>query len=181
MRFRATAWSSVVMTVAATAALIASSGVANASSATVERPQLQRVLATQAVPEAPVVLRKLISRQGEAASASSPPVITCNAISDYPHNSSHVPGTINVVGRGVCDYPVGSIDVVTGLFRGGTTVVGTGARVQANVASLSAPASAPCVAGSYIGVADVIFTAPPGYYPPAIRLVGQSPSVSISC
>ncbi|MFE2754902.1 hypothetical protein ACFXGA_23165 [Actinosynnema sp. NPDC059335] len=181
MRIRATAWSSVVMAVAATAALMASSGVATASSATAERPRLQQASATQAVPESAVVLRRLDSRQGEAAGTSGPPVITCNAISDYPHNSSHVPGTINVVGRGVCDYAVGSIDVVTGLFRGGTTVVGTGARVQANVASLSAPASAPCAAGSYIGVADVIFTAPPGYYPPAIRLVGQSPSVSLSC
>jgi hypothetical protein len=169
------------MTVAATAALIVPSGVANASSATAERPQLQRVLATRAVPEAPVILRKLNSRQGETVNAAGPPVITCNAISDYPHNSTHAPGMINVVGRGVCDYPVGSIDVVTGLFRGGTTIVGTGARVQANVASLSVPAPAPCVPGGYLGVADVIFTAPPGYSPPAIRLVGQSPSVFINC
>jgi len=178
MRIRARAWSSVVMTAAATVALIAPSGVANASPATAERPQLQGALAAS---ETPVILLKLNTRQGATVNAAGPPVITCSAISDYPHNSSHVPGTINVVGRGVCDYPVGSIDVVTGLFLGGTTIVGTGARVQANVASLSAPASAPCVAGSYIGVADVIFTAPPGYEPPAIRLVGQSPSVSLGC
>jgi hypothetical protein len=176
MRIRATAWSSVVLTVAASVALIAPSGVASASPATAERPR--PVLAVSA---APVILHKVSTRQGEAVNAAGPPVITCSAISDYPHNSGHVPGTINVVGRGVCDFPVGMIDVVTGLFRGGTTIVGTGARVQANVASLSAPASAPCVAGSYIGVADVIFTAPPGYEPPAVRLVGQSIPVSLSC
>lgn len=78
-------------------------------------------------------------------------------------STTHRQCEYNVIGRGVCDYPVGQIDVVTGLFRG-ISVAGTGARVQSNVATLSASASTACVTGAYIGVADVM-----------------SPTVALSC
>lgn len=179
MRIRAAVRAIAIAATAAAALVVPSEG-ASAAPAPAAPSRLQQAPATVAGSTAPVVLRKTGTTTGVAAAVTGPPVITCNAVSDYPHKSTHVPGTVNVIGRGVCDYPVGAIDVVTGLFRG-YTVVGTGSRYQTNVASLSASAATPCVSGSYIGVADVIFYAPPGYSPAYLHLVNQSIPISITC
>ncbi|WFE29448.1 hypothetical protein O7623_09765 [Solwaraspora sp. WMMD791] len=115
-----------------------------------------------------------------AGGVAATDVITCTATADNPHLSTHNPGNINVVGRVNCTATVAGIDLVTGLFRGNTPVA-SARRVVGAYPGTSVPAPAPCVNGTYYGVADAYVFAPRGYQPPYLHLVHQSAAVSITC
>lgn len=52
--------------------------------------------------------------QSSAVNSTSP--AGCYGQTDRPHNSSHVPGTVNVVARSKCNSPVPTLYVKTQLF-----------------------------------------------------------------
>lgn len=140
----------------------------------------QRVAAGQHA--STITLRTSFSRPagGGTTNAAAPAVINCTAHSDNPHNSTHVPGTVNVIGKVECTSAVATIDLVVGLLRG-NTVVAAEPRVEQNVPSTSRRAAAPCVSGTYFGVADAFVVPPPGYQPRFAFLVHSSPGVPITC
>lgn len=100
------------------------------------------------------------------------PVIVCQGTTDSAHPSSHVRGTVNVVGRTVCSSAVPSLSVTVSLQRQscwwffcwwstvstGAPAVGSGVRVQTNAATI-------CSSGWWRGQSRHTVSYPPGYFP----------------
>jgi hypothetical protein len=170
MRTRARIWATALAAAAVALAVPATPAGASPSTASVERKGSTTT----------VTWHKATTADGVAVNAEGPPVITCQVVSDFPHNSSHAPGRINVVGRVDCSAPIAEIDLIEALFSG-NTVANAKQRVAPNFATLSVQADIACVPGTYFGLADAILIAPPGYSPPGIHAVFESPPVSLSC
>jgi hypothetical protein len=91
------------------------------------------------------------------------PIITCSLTIDYPHESSHVPATVNVVAHWSCTSAVASLSMSVQLFYAGLQI-GSGRASNTGQASLNGNAAATgCISGYYSGavVGSVVF--PPGY------------------
>ena len=109
----------------------------------------------------------------------SPAEIVCTISVQYPHNSSHVPGNINVTANTSCTCPVSEIAVVVEFFLG-QTVVGSGDFSNFGAAYLADAATA-CAPGNYQGGADAQVTFPPGYAPTSSQIMAFSPYQSLTC
>ncbi|MEV6600112.1 hypothetical protein AB0M36_25150 [Actinoplanes sp. NPDC051346] len=106
--------------------------------------------------------------------------IICDLRVDYPHKSSHVPGTVNVVGNVNCTAPVSAIYMAVGLARNGSLVSVTNYS-NSGQASLRGNTATACVNGAYQGVESVTVVFPPGFTPPTASGTALSPGVSIVC
>ncbi|SDF42665.1 hypothetical protein SAMN05216553_101584 [Lentzea fradiae] len=116
-------------------------------------------------------------------------VITCTGTSDNPHNSSGTPSAVTGKSRSSCTAPVAEIRAQAELWR---YLEGYGF-VQTAIGSLAA---APNSAGPmpstafdicqgrlayWVTVGRHTFYAPPGYSPPKITLVTETPPVGVNC
>lgn len=107
--------------------------------------------------------------------------ITCTLQAQYPHTSTHVPGTINAVATNGCSGFVTTIKLQSALYYGSTgnlaafgplvTVTG-GAAAQSNV-------SISCITGSFFQKAFTTVTWPPGYSPSPQSWTATSATVDI--
>jgi hypothetical protein len=106
--------------------------------------------------------------------------ITCTLVVNNPHNSTHVPGTVNVVATVSCTRAVASIDLFVALGddngrSSGEEDYNTGS------ASLSENTSLACENGTYEGTAETTVTWPAGYTPSPQTWNRDSAVVSITC
>lgn len=106
--------------------------------------------------------------------------ITCTLAIQNPHNSSHVPGTVNVVATWTCTAPVSSLSISVQLFLNGVQVA-SGANSNAGQAFLQGNAATTCVPGEYFGTASGTVVFPPGFVPPSGSGSVGSPTVLITC
>jgi hypothetical protein len=108
-------------------------------------------------------------------------VITCTIAIQYPHNSTHVPENVNVVGTITCTAPVSALGITVGLYFN-SALVASNTSDNAGSAAIAGNAATPCVNGTYTGtdVGAVIF---PAGFTPAEATWGQiySPSLPITC
>jgi hypothetical protein len=110
--------------------------------------------------------------------------IVCTIKINYPHDSGHNPGSVNVTGSITCTAPVTFLEIGVGLYLNGYL---TASNYASNSGKLyvSTNAAAVCLLpGVYEGgdVGYVIF--PPGYVPPASNWGGAefySPAEYIVC
>lgn len=117
------------------------------------------------------------SKTGEMDIANT---ILCQLHMHYPHNSHHVPGTVNAQATASCSVPVPLISLDVGIVRN-DVVLGANNFFNSNVDTLQGNAATPCVPGMYRGVAIVNITFPPGYNPPTATGNGLSSARPITC
>lgn len=118
----------------------------------------------------------------EVATAPGAPIAIagCQFQVDRPHESTHFPGTVNVIGWIRCNRPVERIEMTLGLALNGVelksaTFSNSGsAYLQGNVA-------VPCVNGTYNGAAAATITFPPGSLPQIGNGHAGSGNVDIIC
>lgn len=102
-----------------------------------------------------------------AASGQAPQeTITCDLTIDYPHKSTHVPATVNVVAHWVCTAPVASLSMDVQLYYG-PSEVGTGHSANTESATLNGNAAASCSPGQWYGYVQGHVVFPPDYEPPS--------------
>lgn len=77
-----------------------------------------------------------------------PTTITCTAIANSPHDSSHVGGTVNFVGSIKCTAPVASLRMTLSLYWDGY-LQGSKSNSNAGQASLSNNVAAACTSGGW--------------------------------
>jgi hypothetical protein len=109
-------------------------------------------------------------------------IVGCGLRVDYPHESTHFPGTVNVVAEFTCNDLVASIEMAIGLTRDGQevayqTFVGSGVKtLERHVAT-----SLPCVDGAYQGGATAVVTFPFPSFPATGTLHANSAIKQIIC
>ena len=109
--------------------------------------------------------------------------VVCSLELDYPHNSTHVRGTVNVVARVVCSSPVSSISLSPQLYppvpyapiAGTPVIVADTSSAQANAASTF------CTNGTWQGWASWSVVFPPGDTPPTGSGAAFGPTAPITC
>ncbi len=109
--------------------------------------------------------------------------ITCQLKANNPHNSTHVPGTVNMVATIICTGPVSQLSINAGLYYNGS-LIATGSKSNSGSATVQANAATSCVSGTYQGGATGSVVFPSGYEPPTSNFNGQqgwSTAVSIKC
>lgn len=113
----------------------------------------------------------------------------CQGTTDYPHQSSHVPGTINVVGTTKCKYYMPIVGVTVFLEKGDFclwtlclvwNVVATGAYTGYFQRKVWANAAVPCKSGVYRGQSVHWYKDANGKYW-ASAYPSSSPNVQINC
>ena len=113
--------------------------------------------------------------------AQTSDTITCALQVNYPHLSTHVPGTVNVTASTTCTAPVTYINMKVGLYYNGTLVTQNSFSGY-NTTEVDGNAAAPCQNGTYTGAATAAVTFPPGYEPSPQNLGPvYSPNISITC
>lgn len=124
------------------------------------------------------------SPQGASPSTTTA-TITCNLRVDYPHSSSHVPGTANVEMSVLCTAAVPSLTLTPYLYppvpyatiRGATRTATGSISVGANAATGN-----PCPTnGYYQGYGYAVVKWPPNYYPSSSVLSGFGNSAYVQC
>ena len=105
-------------------------------------------------------------------------MITCQLQVHYPHNSGHVPGTINVSSDILCSAVVDFIYSSTGL-RGAAS--GNGWAQASNTGYKDSNAAANCVNGVYWGIGSGTITFPPGYTPHTANVSGSGVTRTVNC
>lgn len=118
-------------------------------------------------------------KSGSDADASA--VIRCEGQVQRPHNSTHVPGTINVVVTVSCTAPVPEITTRAALYKNGQLVNQSALRTQRNTRSGQNNAAVRCSPGNYRGWMYFKVVFPPGYQPPTGSGNGLGQEVPISC
>lgn len=108
-------------------------------------------------------------------------VITCTPNVQSPHNSTHVPGTVNVVVTLSCTAPVPRISIRAALYRNGNLVKDSGAKDVLGARSAQNNAAEPCHAATYQGWMSYFVQFPAGYVPPTGASSGFGPTRSITC
>lgn len=97
------------------------------------------------------------------ASAEELPPINCVISTQNPHESSHLLGTVNVVGSVSCNLPVAGIGLTVALYDSGVLVsTSSGGTGPTTYYSLNASTST-CVPGIYQGMTTANIVPPPGY------------------
>ncbi|ARZ66509.1 hypothetical protein SMD11_0843 [Streptomyces albireticuli] len=118
-------------------------------------------------------------KAGSDADASA--VIRCQGQVQRPHNSTHVPGTVNVVVTVSCTARVSEITTRAALYKNGHLVKQSALRTQSGTASAQNNAAVPCSPGNYRGWMYFKVVFPPGYNPPTASANGLGQEVPISC
>jgi hypothetical protein len=109
-------------------------------------------------------------------------VIICEITVDNPHNSGHVPGTVNVVSHVNCTAPVAAIVEVVGLyFNQADNRVGSGGDYRVWMPSLDVNAAANCVPGIYVAAGLAGIYAPPNYLPKYGEISAVSSAALLNC
>lgn len=135
-------------------------------------------------PETATVVAVPASNSGPVAPDSTTAItstITCTAQIQYPHNSSHVPGTVNVVATVSCDAPVTSINMTVNLYYNAVQVASQSFSTAGSAFLQGNAAQDPCLPGAYQGTASGTIVFPPGYVPSPQSFDIASPVVPISC
>lgn len=115
-------------------------------------------------------------------SAGGPGVISCNLNVQNPHNSTHVPGSVNVVVTVQCTSQVAAIALRSALYYEGGLVSDSGSSTSTGVAFKQSNAAwSPCVSGSYVGWGSTNVQFPPGYTPASGSITSYGNTVSILC
>lgn len=119
------------------------------------------------------------------ASATGGPggvTITCSLHVHYPHGSTHVGGTNNVVADVTCDAPVPAISMNVGL-RDLTNDRAhySGVETDWNTAYSTGNAALPCQPGTYQGVATATVIFPVGFQPSVETAEAASVTRSLTC
>ncbi|PKV83355.1 hypothetical protein [Streptomyces sp. TLI_146] len=118
-------------------------------------------------------------RSGSDADAAA--VIRCEGQVQRPHNSTHVPGTVNVVVTVSCSAPVPEITTRAALYKNGQLVNQSALRTQRNTRAAQNNAAVRCSPGNYRGWMYFKVVFPPGYQPPTRSANGLGLEVPISC
>jgi hypothetical protein len=114
------------------------------------------------------------------ATAAAAFVITCVLRVDYPHNSSHVDGTVNTVAQVSCDSPMTSLTLLLQLYYNGS-VANSVIAENNGAASLTQNVAAPCIPGGWQAHAETLVEFPPGVVPPSLYDSEDSQPISIGC
>ncbi len=109
--------------------------------------------------------------------------ITCTLKINFPHKSTHFPGTVNVVGTIGCSAAVSRLSIRVGLYFNGHLKAQklVNSTHKSNVQS---NAALPCFNGTYEGAATGLVIFPPGFSPPSSDFGGKvvrSPAKFIEC
>jgi hypothetical protein len=120
-------------------------------------------------------------RSAPASDAAAAQVITCTQVTQNPHKSTHVPGTVNVVTVLTCTAPVPQINIRAALYRGGALVRDSGQKSVYNSRTAQHNAAVTCVNGTYQGWGSTGILFPPGYVPPTGTTSDWGNAVSITC
>lgn len=118
-------------------------------------------------------------KSGSDADASG--VIRCEGHVQRPHNSTHVPGTINVVVTVSCTAPVPQITTRAALYKNGQLVNQSALRTQRNTRSAQNNAAVRCSPGTYRGWMYFKVAFPPGYRPPTASANALGQEVALTC
>ncbi|MEU1820190.1 hypothetical protein ABZ543_34165 [Streptomyces roseifaciens] len=118
-------------------------------------------------------------KSGSDADASA--VIRCEGQVQRPHNSTHVPGTINVVVTVSCTAPVPEITTRAALYKNGQLVNQSTLRTQRNTRSAQNNAAVRCSPGKYRGWMYFKVVFPPGYRPPTASANALGQEVTLNC
>jgi hypothetical protein len=127
----------------------------------------------------------IVARSSSTAATAS--TIVCTPNVQNPHESSHVPGTVNVVGTVTCTSAVPEIQLQVALYRQNPAdgrwylQSASGVMTYSNTAFGQANAAAPCEDGNWVGWMSWYFKAPPGYTPPGGGNSGFGNQVAITC
>lgn len=109
-------------------------------------------------------------------------IIVCTVKADYPHNSTHVGGTVNFVGSVSCTSTVANIAQTTYLYdtTNGRNKVGQ-FPYQPGTSSAKSNSALSCINGVYYGVSSTSVTFPPNYVPQSQYSRAVSSKVTIQC
>jgi hypothetical protein len=107
--------------------------------------------------------------------------ITCTPNVQNPHNSTHVPGTVNVVATFSCTAPVTELNVDAALYRNGVLVAESGYNSVTGSSYAQNNAAEPCNNATYQGWGGFYVIFPPGYEPPAGSTSGFGNPAAITC
>ncbi len=129
-------------------------------------------------PSAPAPRRR---RPSSATISGARAAITCTPQVQYPHKSTHVPGTVNVVVTLTCTAPVSGINIRAALYRNGALVSDSGQKSFSGTSFASHNAAEPCHNATYQGWMSYGVAFPPGYVPPTGASSGFGPVVNITC
>ena len=113
--------------------------------------------------------------------AAANSIIICNPDVQYPHNSTHKPGTVNEVVTVSCTAPVTQIQLVAGLYYNSALVNQSSMARCSNTSTCQANTAVPCQSGDYKGGMSWGVYFPPGYEPPTYSNVGYGNTVTIAC
>lgn len=105
----------------------------------------------------------------------------CTLQVQYPHNSSHFPGTINVVGTLDCSSWTYALALNVDLYRNGVLVASSPSKSGTFTSHLETNAATPCVPGAYYGIATGSVLAGPFYWPPLWNAWVLSPTRYLTC
>ncbi|MFC5144966.1 hypothetical protein [Streptomyces aureoversilis] len=108
-------------------------------------------------------------------------MIRCQGQVQRPHNSTHVPGTINVVVTVSCSAPVPQITTRAALYKNGHLVHQSTLRTQTNTRSAQNNAAVRCSPGNYRGWMYFKVVFPPGYRPPTASANALGQEVALNC
>ena len=109
-----------------------------------------------------VLAGTLLAGARQAGAADS--VIDCHLRLDYPHSSTHFPGTVNVEASETCTAPVDYVVLSVTLIRDGIYLQPDGSCTAGGKASVTCNTAEACHSGSfYSAEADVEVDFPPGY------------------
>ncbi|MGK5544972.1 hypothetical protein ACSNOH_09595 [Streptomyces sp. URMC 127] len=166
---------------AAAAAAVAFLALAGGTTPAAARGAAPDPSAPPAVPagQAPAEGSAESGKSGSDAHASA--VIRCTGQVQRPHNSTHVPGTINVVVTVSCTAPVPEITTRAALYKNGHLVNQSTLRTQRNTASGQNNAAVRCSPGNYRGWMYFKVVFPPGYRPPTGSGNGLGQEVALGC
>jgi hypothetical protein len=115
-------------------------------------------------------------------------VINCELQAQAPHNSSHVPGTINEIGTIVCDANVSSLTISVDLYKRVCTpdctwrlMASSPAKLVLGKRSVQQNVAIACSPGTYRGAATGTVVFPPRYTPSAESGSAWSGTRALTC
>lgn len=161
-----------LLTILACLSMAAGNGTASATEVSVTPPTNSITTATWPS------LTATSSTPGQFGAAA---VITCTPNVQSPHNSTHVPGTVNVVVTLSCTAPVPYISIRAALYRSGSLVKDSGAKSVYGARSAQNNAAEPCHGATYQGWMSYVVQFPAGYVPPTGASSGFGPTRAITC
>ncbi len=118
---------------------------------------------------------------GNAHTASDLPIV-CDKKVNNPHNSSHVPGMVNIVVTLTCSEPVFNVRLRVALYFDNGLVAESGYRSFGDTSYARENVAVTCRPGIYQGWGYAEYTLPPNYRPPLTkRLQGWGFAIRIKC